>query len=56
MMFHMKADHLKPSFPGATERQKEMFGWIMANAFPSVSANDTFALAGVDPTAKSCTG
>ena len=38
-------------FPGATERQKEMFGWIMANAFPSVSANDTFALAGVDPTA-----
>ncbi|SCJ88807.1 Beta antigen [uncultured Eubacterium sp.] len=38
-------------FPGATERQKEMFGWIMANAFPTVSASETFTLAGVDSTA-----
>ena len=38
-------------FPGATERQKEMLGWILANTFPAVSAAATFALAGVDPTA-----
>ena len=35
-------------FPSATERQKEMLGWILANAFPAISASATFALAGVD--------
>ena len=38
-------------FPAATERQKEMLGWILANTYPAVSAAATFALAGVDPNA-----
>ena len=35
-------------FPGATARQKRMLAWVMANAYPAVSAAETFALAGVD--------
>ncbi|MCD8169194.1 MAG: thioester domain-containing protein, partial [Clostridiales bacterium] len=38
-------------FPATTNRQKNMFGWIMANTYPAVSADATFALAGVDPAA-----
>lgn len=38
-------------FETATERQKQMLAWILANTFPTVSAAQTFALAGVDPTA-----
>ncbi len=36
-------------FPASTKRQKSMFGWIMANAYPAVSADATFALVNVDP-------
>ncbi|MDO4275988.1 MAG: thioester domain-containing protein, partial [Eubacteriales bacterium] len=35
-------------FPTATARQKKMLAWIMANTFPTVSAGQTFSLAGVD--------
>ena len=35
-------------FPNATARQKTMLAWILANAFPTVNASDTFALVGVD--------
>ena len=35
-------------FPAATARQKKMLTWILANAYPAVSAAETFALVGVD--------
>ena len=35
-------------FPTATARQKKMLAWIMANAFPTVTADQTFSLVGVD--------
>ena len=38
-------------FPAATERQKEMLGWILANTYPAISADATFELAGVDAAA-----
>ena len=38
-------------FPDATERQKQMLAWILANAYPTVSASQTFNLVGVDDTA-----
>ena len=38
-------------FPNATERQKQMLAWILANAYPAVSAGETFALTGTDPQA-----
>ena len=37
-------------FPDATARQKAMLAWLLANAYPIVSASDTFALAGVNST------
>lgn len=35
-------------FPDAAQRQKIMMAWILSNAYPSVSAAETFTLAGVN--------
>lgn len=38
-------------FTAATERQKQMLAWILANTFPSASSSETFRLTGTDASA-----
>jgi len=38
-------------FPDATERQKNMLAWVIANLFPAVSSSETFSKLGVDAAA-----
>ena len=40
---------LESLLPSSDERKIKMLGWILANTFPSVSANQTFLKAEVDP-------
>ena len=35
-------------FPTADSRQKNMLAWLLTNAYPNLTAAQTFALAGVD--------
>lgn len=46
-----RSNSFEALFPNAATRQKLMLAWILANGYPSVSAGETFRLAGVDAAA-----